>query len=360
METVRTAICWPFVEETPGSYDFCCAAKLLDAAQEADVQLVFDILHFGWPDHIDVFSPDFPQRLSELTFHFANFLKARGIQHAALAPVNEISYVSWAGGDKAAIAPHCIGRGHEFKKNLIRASIASTNVLRKELPAVRLIAPEPAIHIVGNPDIAGDVEEAVAYTLAQFESWDMLTGRLAPELGGKPEYLDIIGVNFYERNEWVHNSTWIPNTDPRYRHLHQILQDVWDRYGRPMFLAETGTEDERRADWFRYVCDEVELALTNGIPVLGICLYPILNHEGWDDGRHCHNGLFDYADNEGNREVYQPLADAIRAAQTKFSKRSKDNTDDDEVSRPGLLFPSSMGVRVPAPSTSDESLCPKS
>lgn len=356
METVRTAICWPFIEPTPGEYDFSSAGKLLDAAQDADVQLVIDVLHFGWPDHVDVFSPGFPHRFASFTYQFARFLKGRGIREPVLAPVNEISYLSWAGADKAAISPHTIGRGHEFKRNLVRAAIASSDVLLNELPRVRLLSPEPAIYIAGNPDIPGDVEEAVSYTLAQFEPWDMLTGRLAPELGGRPEYLDLIGVNFYERNEWVHNSTPLPRTDPRYRHLHRILLDIWQRYSRPMILAETGTEDDRRAGWFGYVCDEVELALKKGIPIHGVCLYPILNHPGWDDNRHCHNGLFDYADSEGNRSVHQPLANAIQLAQSKFSIHSKVNTNDDEVSRPDLLFSSPMGVRVPAAATLDEPL----
>ena len=35
-----------------------------------------------------------------------------------------------------------------------------------------------------------------------FEAWDMLTGRLHPELGGDESMVDIIGVNFYDRNQW--------------------------------------------------------------------------------------------------------------------------------------------------------------
>lgn len=360
METVRTAVCWPFIEEVRGRHNFTSAAKLLDAAQIAGVQLVFDILHFGWPDHVDVFSSDFPVRFAAFTHEFVRFLKSRDIREGVVAPVNEISYLSWAGADKAAISPHCIDRGHEFKRNLIRAEIASVQVLRAELPRMRWIAPEPAIHIVGNPDIPGDVEEAVAYTLAQFESWDMLTGRLHPELGGKPEFLDLIGVNFYERNEWLHNSTWISHTDPRYRHLHQILQDIWNRYRRPLLLAETGTEDDRRGAWFDYIAEEVQLAIENGVPVLGICLYPVVNHEGWDDGRHCHNGLFDYADDNGQREIHLPLANALRRAQQRFSKCPKEYTDDTKVSRPDLLLPSEVGLRVPAASTPDEPLCQES
>ena len=357
IQTVRTAICWPFIEESPGEYNFASVHKLLDAAAAADVELLFDVLHFGWPDHIDVFATAFPQQFAAFTLQFARLLRARGPEVKFVTPVNEISYLSWAGGEKAAIAPHAISRGAELKRNLIRAAVASSEVLLNELPGVRLVATEPAIHIVGNSDIPGDVEESAAYTLAQFEAWDMLTGRFAPELGGKPEYLDVIGVNFYERNVWLHNSTWIPRTDPRYRHFHQILQDNWTRYRRPMFVAETGTEDDRRAGWFDYVCDEVEVARTLGVPVHGICLYPVVNHPGWDDDRHCHSGLFDYADDEGNRETYQPLADVILRRQFGSLQRSKEKAHAQEVRRPDLFLTSPLGFCVSAPATFDEPLC---
>jgi hypothetical protein len=79
-----------------------------------------------------------------------------------------------------------------------------------------------------------------------------------------------------------------------------------------MFLAETGIEDGERPSWFRYVWDEVALARSGGVPVQGVCLYPIVNHPGWADDRHCHNGLWDYPDADGEREIYQPLADEIK------------------------------------------------
>ena len=53
------------------------------------------------------------------------------------------------------------------------------------------------------------------------------------------------------------------------------------------------------------------MAIAEGVPVEGLCLYPILNHPGWDDDRHCYNGLFDYADAIGHREAFGPLADEI-------------------------------------------------
>ena len=101
-------------------------------------------------------------------------------------------------------------------------------------------------------------------------------------------------------------------TDPQYRPFHEILLEVWDRYHVPIFVSETGTEDARRPEWFAYISEEVRRATSKGVPVAGLCLYPILNHPGWDDGRHCQNGLFDYADVNGEREVYEPLAEEIR------------------------------------------------
>jgi hypothetical protein len=91
-----------------------------------------------------------------------------------------------------------------------------------------------------------------------------------------------------------------------------------------MFIAETGIEDDLRPSWFRYVAAEVSEAIKLGAQVEGICLYPIVNHPGWDDDRHCYNGLWDYPDDKGNREVYKPLADEVRKQRAHFSKLLKE------------------------------------
>jgi hypothetical protein len=78
-----------------------------------------------------------------------------------------------------------------------------------------------------------------------------------------------------------------------------------------MFVAETGIEDEARPQWLRYICQEVRAAMREGAQIEGVCLYPIVNHPGWDDDRHCYNGLWDYANEKGEREIYQPLAQEL-------------------------------------------------
>jgi hypothetical protein len=313
-------------------------------------------MHFGWPAHVDVFSREFPIDFARFARALARYLTRYRYSCRMFALVNEISFLSWAGGDKGCINPFARHRGHELKRNLVRAAAAASDVLLTEIPQARLISPEPLIHIVGDPAIPGDEREAAMYTEAQFQAWEMLAGRMSPELGGKPEYLDILGINFYDRNQWIHNSGMLPRSDPRYRPFRDMLAEVWNRYQRPMFVSETGTEDCARADWFNYVCDEVFAARSAGIPVYGICLYPILNHPGWEDDRHCHNGLFDYADVEGNREVHWALAEVLIKQQQKFAA-SEEFIYDSQEYRPDLSVSPSVGIRIPAASTSNEPLC---
>ena len=85
-------------------------------------------------------------------------------------------------------------------------------------------------------------------------------------------------------------------------------------------MAETAAEDEERAAWLRYVCDEVRAAQRNGVPVDGITLYPIVNYPAWDSGHDMHNGLWDYPDESGERPLYLPLAEELRRQQQIFGE----------------------------------------
>src|SRR5215203_4283790 len=69
---------------------------------------------------------------------------------------------------------------------------------------------------------------------------------------------------------------------------------------------------ERKGDlrpaWLRIIGHEVAAAREGGVPVEGICVYPITDYPGWDDERHCPTGLLGYPDSDGTRPVYGPLA----------------------------------------------------
>ncbi|BDC50472.1 beta-glucosidase [Bryobacterales bacterium F-183] len=355
IRTVREGLRWHRIEATPHEFDFSTVVPFLEAAERYGIQIVWDLMHFGWPDHIDVFETRFPYALEELAHHFASFLEARGIQDCIIAPVNEISFTAWAAGETGYMNPFALNRGSELKRRLATAAIRASKAVRAILPNARLLAPEPVIHIRPLSFLSQDAVAAEQARVAMYEAWDMLAGRLAPELGGAPELLDILGVNYYDRNQWWHKGETIRYHEPQYRPFSDILQEIHARYSRPIVISETGTEGDERAPWLAYIAGQVRHAIAAGVPVEGICLYPILNHPGWDDDRHCPNGLWDYAGPDDDRAIYQPLADEII--------RNRDLLKDQyelpalQTTRSYLPFAPSLELRVSTASALDEPLC---
>lgn len=313
IRTARDGFRWHLIEQEPGRYDFSSAEPMLRAAHETGMQVIWDLWHYGWPEGLDIFSADFVTRFAR----FAAAAVERISAHDSvpfISPINEISFFSWAGGEGEAFNPFARNRGGEMKRQLVRATIEAIAAMRAVNPAIRLFQIDPMINVIAKESCPQDAAAAESYRQSQFEAWDMIAGRAQPELGGQEDFLDVIGVNYYIHNQWTfpggHGSMIVPS-NPRYRHVREMLAEIYARYRRPIFIAETGIEDETRSTWLRYMANEAAAALSAGVPVEGLCLYPIVNHPGWDDDRHCYNAMFDYPDPEGRREVYQPLADEI-------------------------------------------------
>ena len=213
------------------------------------------------------------------------------------------------------LLPFGLRRGTELKVQLVRAALVARASILSADPGARFLQPEPLIHVVpkaGHPSETGASEGA---RRSQYEAWDMLSGRAWPQLGGYPQALDVVGVNYYPDNQWEHGGTVLAPGDPRRRPLADLLCGVHARYGRPVVVSETGAEAEARVPWLELVAAEVAEARRRGVPVWAICLYPILDHPGWDDDRYCPNGLLAWHPDEARRGVHPDVAAALRAAQ---------------------------------------------
>ncbi|MGN6552532.1 MAG: beta-glucosidase [Verrucomicrobiota bacterium] len=330
LRVAREGLRWHLVEAVSGRYDFSSALPIVQAAEATGTQVIWDLCHFGWPDHLDIFKPEFVTALANYGAAFARWLAKHSTGPSFFVPVNEISFFSWAAGDEGSIYPFATGRGFELKTQLVRAAIQAMQAIWDVSPTARFVHVDPIIHVQASPRRPEERAEAEAYRQSQFQAWDMISGRVWPELGGHEKYLDIVGVNFYPHNQWFYNLkgfrrirkfTPISRRHPLYRPFREMLAEVYDRYHRPMLIAETGAEDRIRPGWLRYVCGEASAAINEGVPVHGICLYPIVNHPGWTDERHCHNALWDYPDARGRREIYQPLAQELRRWQNYFERQ---------------------------------------
>jgi hypothetical protein len=308
----RDGVSWVRTEPAPGQHDFRSVLPLVRAAHSHGVQVIWDLMHFGWPDDVDVFAPGFPARLARHARAFATWVAGETDRPVMITPVNEISFLSWAGGDVRCMNPFAAARGVEMKVQLVRATIECIEAVRDVIPGARFLQPEPTINIVRDEAQPLTWRRVESDNLLQYQAWDMLTGAIWPALGGHPRYLDLVGVNFYPNNQFMPDGTTIQRGDPRYRPFSDLLQEIWSRYGRPMIVSETGSEGADRAPWLGYVCDEVAAALERGCELHGITLYPVVNHPGWLDDRRCENGLWDYPDAEGHRPVHVALAEEVR------------------------------------------------
>jgi hypothetical protein len=202
--------------------------------------------------------------------------------------------------------PYLKDQGGIIKDQLVRACIAACDAIWDIEPRARFVQIDPIMHVVAprdRPDLAQEAAEETAY---QFEAWDMLGGYTHPELHGHPRYLDIIGVNFYFSNQWERHGgrlIWEESPrDDRWVPLHRLLLNVWERYRRPMYIAETSHIGVGRATWLTEITDEVIAARAAGAPIEGVCLYPIIDRHNWEDPTQWHHsGLWDVERDETGR-----------------------------------------------------------
>jgi hypothetical protein len=328
ISTARDGIRWHLIDQG-GRYDFSSLAPMVAAAEQHGVQMIWSLCHYGWPNDVDVWSKAFVQRFADYCGAVAHFIAEHSSTVPLYSPINEISYLAWMAGDQARMHPFGKGRGAELKRQLVRAAIAGADAIWAVEPRARIVHVDPLIHIVPPLRRQDLASQAAVRREAQFEAWDMLAGRLAPELGGHPRYLQTLGVNFYYNNQWVHPSDrrlrWEDTPrDPRWVPLHQLLAEVYERYRSWLFISETSHYGPDRGRWLTEVASEVCIARAMDIPVEGICIYPILDRPDWDNLNQWHNsGLWDLQpDSQGRlqRVLDEQYAADLRRAQQKLKE----------------------------------------
>ncbi|HUK15614.1 MAG TPA: hypothetical protein VLW65_04340 [Bryobacteraceae bacterium] len=324
--TARDGVRWHLIERA-GCYDWSSWIPMLRAAREAGVQVIWDLCHYGWPDSLDIFSTAFVERFARFAGEAAKVQREHGEGRGFFVPVNEISFFAWAATRKL-MYPYARGRDDELKRQLVRAALAAIDAIRTVDAQARILFAEPLIHVVPPRKRPHHTALAEAKQASQFEAWDMTAGRAAPELGGAGHYLDIMGVNYYAANQWEvpggRKLKWDAGSgDPRWLPLHKLLAEVYARYRRPIFIAETSHYGSGRAAWLEEIACEAQHAIAAGVPLEGICLYPILDRFDWNHPRHWHNsGLWDLQRNHSwhyVRVLHQPYARALKAAQSLLS-----------------------------------------
>lgn len=323
LKTVRESVGWRVC--APHSYrrlDFSRLLQAADAAEAHGIQLLWTLMHYGTPPDVRVTDADLPSRFAEFAAAAAGQLRRHTGAASIYNPINEIGFLAWAMASRLIIGGDCSERnGYVVKSRLVQAALRGIEAIRAEDSGARFIHIEPLIHVVppaGQPELARAAADFCAY---QWQVWDMLIGREAPELGGTPAAIDWIGVNHYHDAQWEIGSgarlDW-HSGDVRRRPFESLLHETWQRYGVPLVVAETSHVGAGRARWLDEMAAQTEAAMSAGAKVEGMCLYPAVDRPDWNDHAHWHHsGLWDAMAAGGDESA--PAAPMARRLATDYA-----------------------------------------
>lgn len=331
IRTAREGVQWSVVESTPNHYNFDTVRKMMEIGRSMGVQQIWDLCHFGFPNDLSPIDPSFTKRFVSFCTAFGNFFVENfGKSELIITPINEVSFLSWLGGDVAGTVPFCVNQGWSVKYKLMEAYIQGIRTLKAINNKFKILTTEPLVNIVAHEDADEEaIQVAKEVHRSQFQVLDMLTGRLCPELGGSNECVDIIGLNYYYNNQWVHNSIegqFLPwaneNADPRWRPLHSLIEEVYQLYKYPIVLSETSHSDEDRGNWIHHITEQCIEVLEKKIPFNGICIYPIIDRPDWDDlTTWYHSGIWEcHLESAQYRLLNPEYRDAVLKCQEKMQQ----------------------------------------
>jgi beta-glucosidase/6-phospho-beta-glucosidase/beta-galactosidase len=336
----REGIPWPQVDQA-GTYDFSCLDPMIEAMNRSKILPIWDLCHYGYPDDLDPFSEEFVHRFASYCRAAAEYVVPRVRGPYFFTPINEITFFSYCGGEWGWVAPYKKTREerYEFRVWLCRAAIAGVKAIREVAAEARMIHIDPLVQVVAPRD-RPDLIEAARHETYQdtFLAWDILAGIERPELGGSLEILDIVGANHYSfgqmeyRAEGPHQA--LEPGDDRIKPLCDLLGWVWDKYHRPMIIAETSGMGAGRAAWLKDVMEESLAAVNRGIDLHGICLFPAVDMPDWHTGEWLHNGICDLVE-EGptlQRVLDDPYVQELRRWQKELNRVTE--LDEDPFSDP--------------------------
>lgn len=209
------------------------AVERLRAAHHAGVQAIWDLSHYH-RNHD-------PARCARIVAEAAHAIT--GTQRLWLCPVNEPS-----------LYPLIAGMPQD---QAVDMAITMARVARDHHPRVGILTNDP---------ITGIGERQFAATDAIVSAVDV----------------DVVGVNYYP-----HTARTV---------LSKVLVKTWRRYGKPVMVSETSWHDGHpvhhrrhpgfhKGHWLRHVLDEVALAQARGVPIAGVCWYPIVDCPPWHTPR---------------------------------------------------------------------------
>ena len=187
IRTVRESIGWR-VTEQQGDAGFERLRRHAELAEKRGIEVIWSLMHYGWPADIDLLSPSFVGRFCAFSEKVARTLGSVSASRRFYQPINEISFLAWVLSSTGLMRHEWrtpfSEDGVAVKMQLVRAALRACETINCVDPGARFMHGEPLIHVASPCGAAPEALEAARrHSASVFKAWDMLCGRAEPQLG---------------------------------------------------------------------------------------------------------------------------------------------------------------------------------
>ena len=302
---LRYSLPWHVLEPTPGSFDWTYADARIEECRRLGIHLYMDVMHFGTPLWLKqaVGDPEFPEALERFTDAFVSRY-ADSID--AWCPFNEPLVSALFSGDFGFWPPHQRKwRGYmPVLSRIVQAVNRGIRAIRRAKPdAIVLLCDAAENYKSRNQELSAEVARR---NLRRFIVMDLLLGRVDQNhplyswltsygfseldlewFRTNPQPPDVIGLDYYPHSDWQLETTSGGVRQRRAENpvgIYGVATAYWNRYGIPLMLTETSVEGKpiNREIWLESNVDHIRRLREDGIPMLGLIWWPMLDQIDWD------------------------------------------------------------------------------
>jgi beta-glucosidase/6-phospho-beta-glucosidase/beta-galactosidase len=302
---LRYAFPWHALEPSRRQFDWSYADERVAEFQKLGIEPLLDVMHFGTPLWLKqaVGDPEFPDALE--SFADALVSRYRGAIHT-FCPFNEPLVSALFSGDFGFWPPHSRKwRGYmPVLSRIVQAVSRATRAIRAAAPEATVLLCDAAENYkTRTKDLQTEVDRR---NLRRFLVMDLLLGRVDAHhplyswltsygmsdldinwFRQNPQAPDVLGLDYYPHSDWQ-----IERVAGRVQQrradnpvgLYGVANAYWRRYAIPLMLTETSIEGQpiNREIWLETNVEHVRRLRDEGVPLLGLIWWPLLDQVDWD------------------------------------------------------------------------------
>lgn len=304
VKTLRYGVPWHLIHTAPSEFDWSWMDGPMQFMRDLELEPIVDLVHFGTPEWLaDGFaSAGYPVAAAE----FARAFATRYPWVRYYTCVNEPSITTALCGELQHWFPY--GKGERsfvsMLEHVARSVILMTWAVRDVRPDARFVWVDTG-ELHHGADEPGR-KKAAFLNKKRFIAHDLIWGRVGEEHelrgwlrkhGMSEDALawfsangvqpDILGLDYYIQSEMLYRGGKAVIAPKGVRvGIAEVVREYYRRYNVPVMITETDRHDtfEVRLDWLEDLNKELLQLRREGIPMVGCCWWPAVDHIDWDTG----------------------------------------------------------------------------